>query len=115
MRLQKAKIHAAAIAASLALLFVASPALAQDSNSSRAQMSNSNLGWWDVDWNWNDFGDRFKERLAEWLAGHQGTKPPVGVAPAQTPELGSLLLFGSGLVGASGYALMRVRTRKRSE
>lgn len=32
-----------------------------------------------------------------------------------TPELGSLLLFGTGLVGAGGYALTRFRTRRRQD
>ena len=30
-----------------------------------------------------------------------------------TPELGSLVLFGTGLVGAGGYALTRYRARRR--
>jgi hypothetical protein len=32
---------------------------------------------------------------------------------AQTPELGSLALFGSGVAGAAGYALMRIRAGRR--
>ena len=35
------------------------------------------------------------------------------VTPAATPELGSLALFGSGLAGLGGYALLRWRTRRR--
>jgi hypothetical protein len=35
------------------------------------------------------------------------------VDPAATPELGSLVLFGSGAVGMAGYALNRVRLRRR--
>ena len=90
-------------------------------------MANSTLSFWEIDWNWwNEFlewwstlDDRFDfwNALALWLAGLQKEKPsPGGTAgPTETPELGSLLLFGSGLVGAGGYALMRVRARKRSE
>jgi hypothetical protein len=37
------------------------------------------------------------------------------VSPASTPELGSLLLFGSGLVGAGGYALTRIRAARRPD
>jgi hypothetical protein len=32
-----------------------------------------------------------------------------------TPELGSLVLFGTGLVGAGGYALTRFRARRRQD
>jgi hypothetical protein len=35
-------------------------------------------------------------------------KPPV----AETPELGSLLLFGSGAAGMAGYAVTRLRQRR---
>ena len=37
------------------------------------------------------------------------TPPP----PGATPELDSLLLFGSGLSGLGGYAIMRLRARRR--
>ncbi len=37
-----------------------------------------------------------------------------GVNPAQTPELGSLLLFGSGAAGITGYAWARLRRRRPS-
>jgi hypothetical protein len=33
------------------------------------------------------------------------------IRPAQTPELGSLLLFGSGAAGTVAYALARLRRR----
>jgi hypothetical protein len=33
--------------------------------------------------------------------------------PAQTPELGSLLLFGSGAAGMAAYGLARLRSRRR--
>jgi hypothetical protein len=36
-----------------------------------------------------------------------------GVDPAETPELGSLALFGSGAAGMAGYALNRLRSRRR--
>jgi len=39
--------------------------------------------------------------------------PPISVA--STPELGSLLLFGTGLAGAGAYALTRLRARRRSD
>ena len=32
---------------------------------------------------------------------------------AQTPELASLALFGTGVAGAAGYALMRIRAGRR--
>lgn len=35
-----------------------------------------------------------------------------GINPGQTPELDSLLLFGSGLSGLAGYALLRRRSRR---
>jgi hypothetical protein len=38
-----------------------------------------------------------------------------GVPPDATPELDSLLLFGSGLSGLAGYGLLRLRTRKRRD
>lgn len=46
------------------------------------------------------------------IAGGDGT----GKAPpmAQTPEVGSLVLFGSGAAGLTAYALARLRTRRRS-
>jgi len=31
-----------------------------------------------------------------------------------TPELDSLVLFGTGLAGAAGYAALRLRARRRS-
>ena len=36
-----------------------------------------------------------------------------GINPARTPELGSLLLFGSGAAGMAGYAWARLRSRRR--
>jgi probable HAF family extracellular repeat protein len=36
-----------------------------------------------------------------------------GASPAQTPELGSLALFGSGAMGVAGYALTRLRAGRR--
>jgi hypothetical protein len=35
------------------------------------------------------------------------------VDPAATPELGSLILLGSGATGMVGYAVLRARTRRR--
>ncbi len=37
-------------------------------------------------------------------------QPP---SPAATPELDSLTLLGSGLLGLGGYALLRLRARRR--
>jgi hypothetical protein len=42
--------------------------------------------------------------------GCTGVCPP---SPGATPELDSLLLFGSGLSGLGGYAIMRLRARRR--
>jgi len=39
--------------------------------------------------------------------------PPPPPPPGATPELDSLLLFGSGATGLGGYVLMRLRSRKR--
>jgi hypothetical protein len=38
----------------------------------------------------------------------------IGRVFAQTPELDSLVLFGAGAVGMGGYALSRLRARRRS-
>jgi hypothetical protein len=38
-----------------------------------------------------------------------GTTP----APGETPELSSLLLFGSGAAGAASYAVLRLRAGRR--
>ena len=46
------------------------------------------------------------------LGGGLGSIPP-GVNPAQTPELGSLVLFGAGAAGMAGYVTARWRGRKR--
>jgi hypothetical protein len=51
--------------------------------------------------------------------GNQMFKPKcedqIGPPLAATPELGSLVLFGSGLAGVAGYALTRYRARARSK
>lgn len=44
--------------------------------------------------------------------GNGGNSPP---ALSATPELDSLVLFGSGAVAIAGYALMRVRARRRQD
>jgi hypothetical protein len=41
--------------------------------------------------------------------GGKGVPP----SPTATPELDSLLLFGIGLTGLGGYAVTRVRSRRR--
>ena len=38
---------------------------------------------------------------------------PPGFSPAATPELDSLLLFGSGLAGVLGYGALHLRARRR--
>ena len=37
------------------------------------------------------------------------------VDPTATPELDSIVLFGTGLLGAGGYALTRFRARRRQD
>jgi hypothetical protein len=44
--------------------------------------------------------------------GQNGTKQNVNVAA--TPELDSLVLFGTGAAGVVGYALLRQRARRKS-
>ena len=47
------------------------------------------------------------------VAAAPGTYPPT---VASTPELDSLALFGTGVIGVAGYALMRFRVaRKRRD
>ncbi len=63
------------------------------------------------------FGAHFLEWLAGALAAGNGGHPPQptgGVSPSATPELDSLVLFGTGLLGAGGYALTRFRACRRS-
>ena len=52
------------------------------------------------------------------VSGHTGqpvqSLPGGAVSPAATPELDSLVLFGTGLLGAGGYALTRLRARGQS-
>ena len=38
---------------------------------------------------------------------------PEAPSPGATPELDSLVLFGTGLLGAGGYALTRLRAARR--
>jgi hypothetical protein len=45
------------------------------------------------------------------LPGVTTNPPPVG----QTPELSSVALFGSGALGLAGYAMARVRAKRREE
>jgi hypothetical protein len=40
--------------------------------------------------------------------------PDEGFVFAQTPELDSVVLFGSGALGLAGYALVRMRARRRN-
>jgi hypothetical protein len=62
---------------------------------------------------WQAFGDLFKNQAdcVSFVNELGGGGLPVN--PAATPELGSLVLFGSGAVGMAGYALHRLRLRRR--
>jgi hypothetical protein len=55
--------------------------------------------------------------IAHWLTTLGGTGNPLppagGVSPADTPEFGSLTLFGTGLFGAGAYVVTRFRARSR--
>jgi hypothetical protein len=44
------------------------------------------------------------------VAAAPGTRPP---SVASTPELDSLVLFGTGVIGVAGYAVMRFRATRR--
>jgi hypothetical protein len=56
----------------------------------------------------------FPDYLGRFLAGHEFIQAPCpiggGGTPGATPELDSLLLFGAGLMGTSGYLLARRRS-----
>ena len=43
------------------------------------------------------------------------SNPGCGISVNATPELDSLVLFGTGLLGAGGYALTRFRARRRQD
>jgi hypothetical protein len=42
-------------------------------------------------------------------------KDPFTFTVSATPELGSLVLFGTGAAGVAGYALMRLRAGRRQD
>ncbi len=46
--------------------------------------------------------------------GNHFGNPNCGGSLASTPELDSALLFGSGVAGVAGYALLRWRSRRRN-
>jgi len=46
---------------------------------------------------------------------HVGNAQGCSPALSATPELGSLVLLGTGLAGAVGYGLMRVRAARRPD
>lgn len=50
--------------------------------------------------------------LAAGNAGHPVQDPAGPTSLGATPELDSLMLFGTGLLGAGGYALTRLRARR---
>jgi hypothetical protein len=52
--------------------------------------------------------------LASWNTGGTPQTLPPPTDLAATPELSSLMLLGSGLLGAGGYALTRFRARRQS-
>src|SRR4051794_36980614 len=62
---------------------------------------------------WRAFGDLFKNQGDCLTFAKDVGTGGLPVDPAATPELGSLVLFGSGAVGMAGYALNRVRLRRR--
>jgi hypothetical protein len=59
-------------------------------------------------------------QFPQWLAttlgtgnvGHPPQNPPGAINSSATPELDSLVLFGTGLLGAGGYVLTRLRARR---
>jgi hypothetical protein len=54
-------------------------------------------------------------RRAAPLAGLLLADGGTGGPPSATPELDSLLLFGAGVSGLGGYALLRLRGRRRRD
>jgi hypothetical protein len=62
---------------------------------------------------WQAFGGLFKNQgdCVSFVNGDGGAGFPVD--PAATPELGSLVLFGSGAASLAGYTLTRLRARRR--
>jgi hypothetical protein len=42
-----------------------------------------------------------------------GDKEPPANVPSETPELDAFALFGTGLFGMGGYALTRLRARRK--
>jgi hypothetical protein len=46
---------------------------------------------------------------------NNGNTHCVAPSPSATPELDSVILFGSGLLGAAGYGLIRLRARQRDD
>ena len=62
---------------------------------------------------WHAFGDLFKNQgeCVSFVNGLGDAGMPVD--PAATPELGSLVLFGSGAASLAGYTLTRLRARRR--
>ena len=95
MSATKSTLRAAAILASVAMLGIASPAAAQQVN--------------------KNGGVPKPKPTAPVVIDLPPPVPDTPVSPASTPELGSLVLFASGLLGAGGVVLMRARSRRRPD
>ena len=89
------------MAASVALLCLglmnASPIAAQGNGNGKGN-GDGNAGGNSQNGNGNSFGQDKKN-----------------LSMAETPELGSLMLFGAGAAGVAGYALMRNRAGRRQD
>jgi hypothetical protein len=46
---------------------------------------------------------------------HVGNPHCIAPVVSATPELDSAVLFGTGLLGAAGYGLLRLRARRRDD
>ena len=82
--------------ATAATLVLASPALADDCGKDKSDVNAL-------------CEDKDKDKDKGW------PRPINGPSPASTPELGSLVLFGTGVAGAAGYMMLRLRARRRPD
>src|SRR5205823_11434573 len=67
----------------------------------------------DLFWNPQPLAVHAEVLQTTWGAPFTGTRALLGDIYAETPELGSIALFGSGAMGAIGYALLRRRAAHR--
>jgi hypothetical protein len=82
---------------------------------------NSLANWIATQWGGTvpAFTSSIAAQLQAWIqaslaSGNTGTPVQnLPVSASATPELDSLVLFGTGLLGAGGYALTRFRARRR--